>query len=481
MSEHPYLPRRIYGLETELGVAYVPAETQERSRRVTPDEIARYLFRGVVDWGRSSNVFLRNGSRVYLDVGSHPEYATAECDDPTEVTIQDRAGMEILQALADDAEGALAQEELGGDIYLFKNNTDSHGSSYGCHENYLVAREGRFGDFAHQLLPFLITRQLLCGAGRIVPHTGLVLSQRAAHMWDTVSSATTRTRPMINTRDEPHADPAEYRRLHVIIGDSNMAEPTTRLKVGMTEFALRLIESGTPMRDLSLANPAKAMREMAADPTGRVPLELSNGRTASALDLQQEYFTATLDLVARHGDPGPTLTAVLDLWRRGLTAIGTQDFTGVQTELDWVIKRRVLQRYADRHQLPLDDPRIRQLELAYHDLNPRRSLFARLERSGAITRLSTAEQVTAARTVPPQTTRAKLRGDFVAAAEDAGAGHVVDWTSVRLLEKAQRPWSAPMAEPRLPVHTVVVTDPFATSDPDVDELMEAVAHYRAED
>ena len=208
MSAHA---RRIFGIETEFGITC----TSGGQRTLTPDEVARYLFRKVVAWGRSSNVFLGNGSRLYLDVGSHPEYATAECDSLRQLVAHDRAGEQIVESLAVDAQARLAADEVRGEIYVFKNNTDSAGNSYGCHENYLVRRGGDFGAVSDGLLPFLISRQLICGAGKIV-HTSkgatYALSQRADHIWEGVSSATTRSRPIINTRDEPHADAEKFRR-----------------------------------------------------------------------------------------------------------------------------------------------------------------------------------------------------------------------------------------------------------------------------
>ena len=294
------MDRRIYGLETEYGVACTSGGT----RRLTPDEVARYLFRRVVTWGRSSNVFLRNGSRIYLDVGSHPEYATAECDDLVQLINHDRAGERILEDLIIDAEQRLASEGISGDIFLFKNNTDSHGNSYGCHENYLISRVGDFAKITDVLVPFLVSRQLICGSGKVL-HTArgaeYSVSQRAEHIWESVSSATTRSRPIINTRDEPHADPERYRRLHVIVGDSNMSETTTLLKVGSAELVLRLIEAGVPMRDLTLENPIRAIRDLSRDPTGRVTVALSNGRRVSALDLQSEYYEKVSEFVRREG------------------------------------------------------------------------------------------------------------------------------------------------------------------------------------
>src|SRR6201989_3235740 len=281
------MDKRIFGLENEDGVTC----TFRGSRTLRRAELARYLFRRVVSWGRSSNVFLRNGARLYLDVGSHPEYATAECDSLVQLVTHDRAGEWVLEDLLVDAEQRLADEGIGGDIYLFKNNTDSAGNSYGCHENYLIVRAGEFSRISDVLLPFLVTRQLICGAGKVLqtPKAAtFCLSQRAEHIWEGVSSATTRSRPIINTRDEPHADAERYRRLHVIVGDSNMNEVTTLLKVGSADLVLRMIEAGVIMRDLTLENPIRAIREVSHDISGRRKVRLVNGKECSALEIQQE-------------------------------------------------------------------------------------------------------------------------------------------------------------------------------------------------
>src|SRR5271168_5021906 len=278
------------GIETEFGVTC----TFHGHRRLSPDEVARYLFRRVVSWGRSSNVFLRNGARLYLDVGSHPEYATPECDNVVDLVTHDKAGERILEGLLVDADRRLREEGIAGDIYLFKNNTDSAGNSYGCHENYLVGRHGEFGRLADILIPFLVTRQIICGAGKVLqtPRGAVYcVSQRAEHIWEGVSSATTRSRPIINTRDEPHADAERFRRLHVIVGDSNMSETTMLLKVGATSIMLRMLEdSSVVMRDMTLENPIRAIREISHDTTCRRKVRLANGREASALDIQSEYL-----------------------------------------------------------------------------------------------------------------------------------------------------------------------------------------------
>jgi proteasome accessory factor A len=209
-------------------------------------------------------------SRLYLDVGSHPEYATAECDSIREVVVHDKAGERILEGLAEEAQQRLADEGIAGDIYVFKNNTDSAGNSYGCHENYLIGRTGEFSLVSDMLIPFLISRQIICGAGKLASgskRATYCVSQRADHIWEGVSSATTRSRPIINTRDEPHADAEKFRRLHVIVGDSNMCETTTLLKVGSADLVLRMAETGVVMRDLALENPIRAIREMSHDMT----------------------------------------------------------------------------------------------------------------------------------------------------------------------------------------------------------------------
>src|SRR5919205_955209 len=316
------MDRRIFGLENEYGVTC----TLRGQRRLSPDEVARYLFRRVVSWGRSSNVFLRNGARLYLDVGSHPEYATPECDSVTDLVVHDRAGERILEGLLVDAEKRLHDEGIAGDIYLFKNNTDSAGNSYGCHENYSVSRHGEFGRLADVLIPFLVTRQLICGAGKVLqtPRGAVFcVSQRAEHIWEGVSSATTRSRPIINTRDEPHADAERYRRLHVIVGDSNMSEYTTWLKVATCDLVLRMLEEQAVTRALPLDNPIRAIREISHDLTGTRRIRLAAGRSASALEIQREYYSRAVDFLGHTGGD-ETAKRVLELWGRTLDAVDSQ-------------------------------------------------------------------------------------------------------------------------------------------------------------
>ena len=449
------MERRIFGLENEYGVTC----TFRGQRRLSPDEVARYLFRRVVSWGRSSNVFLRNGARLYLDVGSHPEYATPECDNVLDLVVHDKAGERILEGLLIDAERRLREEGIAGDIYLFKNNTDSAGNSYGCHENYLVGRHGEFGRLADVLIPFLVTRQIICGAGKVLqtPRGAVYcVSQRAEHIWEGVSSATTRSRPIINTRDEPHADAERFRRLHVIVGDSNMSETTTLLKVGATDLVLRMIEAGVVMRDLSLENPIRAIREVSHDMTGRRKVRLQNGREASALDVQREYLGKAKDFVDRRGGD-PTTKRVLDLWERTLRAVETGDLDLVGQEIDWVTKYRLIERYRARNDLALSSPRVQQLDLAYHDVHRDRGLYYLLQKRGQVERATRDLAIFEAKSVPPQTTRARLRGEFIRRAQEKRRDFTVDWVHLKLNDQAQR--------------TVLCKDPFRAVDERVEKLI----------
>ncbi|MFD2080469.1 proteasome accessory factor A [Actinopolymorpha cephalotaxi] len=453
------MDRRIFGLENEYGVTC----TFRGQRRLSPDEVARYLFRRVVSWGRSSNVFLRNGARLYLDVGSHPEYATPECDSIIDLVTHDKAGERILEGLLVDAERRLREEGIAGDVYLFKNNTDSAGNSYGCHENYLVSRHGEFSRLADVLIPFLVSRQIICGAGKVLqtPRGAVyAVSQRAEHIWEGVSSATTRSRPIINTRDEPHADAERYRRLHVIVGDSNMSETTTLLKVGATDLVLRMIESGLVLRDLTLENPIRAIREISHDITGRRKVRLANGREASALEIQEEYFTKARDFVERRELATPLVTKVLDLWERTLKAVDSGDLTLVEREIDWVAKYRLVNRYRTKHGLSLNSPRVAQLDLAYHDIHRDRGLYYLLERRGQMTRLTNDLEVFEAKSVPPQTTRARLRGEFIKRAQERRRDFTVDWVHLKLNDQAQR--------------TVLCKDPFRSVDERVEKLIQSM-------
>src|SRR5437016_9426540 len=330
------MERRIFGLENEYGVTC----TLRGQRRLSPDEVARYLFRRVVSWGRSGNAFLETGARLYLDVGSHPEYATPECDSISDLVAHDKAGERILEHLLLSAEQRLREEGIRGVIYLFKNNTDSAGNSYGCHENYLTSRRDDFGHYAEVLIPFFVTRQIYAGAGKVLQTARgamFCISQRAEHIWEGVSSATTRSRPIINTRDEPHADAERFRRLHVIVGDSNMSEYASFLKVGATSILLRMLEDpSVVLRDLTLENPIRAIRDISHDVTCRRRVRLANGRELSAVDIQSEYLTRAQRFAKRRGLP-PLEQRALEMWEHVMMNL-EKDPLELRTEVDWVIK-----------------------------------------------------------------------------------------------------------------------------------------------
>jgi proteasome accessory factor A len=452
------MERRIFGLENEYGVTC----TLRGQRRLSPDEVARYLFRRVVSWGRSSNVFLENGARLYLDVGSHPEYATPECDDIAELVVHDKAGEWILSQLVEGAETRLREEGIRGDIYLFKNNTDSAGNSYGCHENYLTSRRDDFSHYTEVLIPFLVSRQIYSGAGKVLQTArGAVfcLSQRAEHIWEGVSSATTRSRPIINTRDEPHADAEKYRRLHVIVGDSNMSEYATYLKVGTTSILLRMLEDPqTVLRDLTLENPIRAIREISHDITCRRPVRLANGREMSALDIQSEYLQRALKFRDRQG-LSPQEDRALDMWEHCLKGLES-DPLSLHRECDWVAKYRLIDQYRARHDLALSSPRVSLLDLQYHDVDRKRGLYYRLQHHDELDRICADADIVTAISTPPQTTRARLRGEFVRRAKERRRDFTVDWVHLKLNDQAQR--------------TVLLKDPFKSKDDRVEKLIEGL-------
>jgi proteasome accessory factor A len=449
------MDRRIFGLENEYGVTC----TLRGQRRLSPDEVARYLFRRVVSWGRSSNVFLANGARLYLDVGSHPEYATPECDSVYDLVVHDKAGERILEQLLASAEQRLREEGIRGVIYLFKNNTDSAGNSYGCHENYCTSRRDDFSHYAEVLIPFLVSRQIYAGAGKVLQTARgamYCISQRAEHIWEGVSSATTRSRPIINTRDEPHADAERYRRLHVIVGDSNMSEYSTFLKVGACAILLRMLEEpNIVLRDMTLENPIRAIREISHDITCKRRVRLANGREMTALEIQSEYLTRALKYAERR-DLSPLEKQALDMWEHCLTQLES-DPLKLDREVDWVIKHNLIEQYREKNDLPLSHPRVALLDLQYHDVNRDRGIFYKMQARDLVERVCTDSDIATAVETPPQTTRARLRGEFIRRAKERKRDYTVDWVHLKLYDQAQR--------------TVLCKDPFKSRDERVEKLI----------
>jgi proteasome accessory factor A len=448
------MKRRIFGLENEYGLTC----TLNGQRRLSPDNVARYLFEKVIPGARNANVFLENGARLYLDTGFHPEYATPECDDVTELVVHDKAGERIIEDLLNQAEKRLREDGISGDILLFKNNTDSAGNSYGCHENYLVSRDVSFQRLAEALIPFFVTRQIFAGAGKVLQTPRgfhYCLSQRAQHICQEISGATTSSRSIINTRDEPHADAERYRRLHVIVGDSNMSEVTTYLKVGTTALVLDMVEDGFFDRDYSLQSPVQAIRDISHDPTLKETVKLKDGRTITALEMQLEYSEYATRYV-KTIDADSVTTDVLARWTDVLERLA-DDPMQLGREVDWVIKRNLIESYMEKNRLSWRDPKVSLIDLQYHDIRPRRGLYYRLAGRDLVERITDDAAIEEAKHTPPQTTRARLRGEFIRQANLKGKDYRVDWVYLKLNDPERE--------------TILCKDPFQSHDERVARLI----------
>ncbi len=376
-----------------------------------------------------ANVILTNGARLYVD-HAHPEYSAPETTDPLSAVIWDKAGERVMAAAAT----AAAATPGGQPIQLYKNNTDSKGASYGCHENYLMSRSTPFADIVRHLTPFFVSRQVVCGAGRVSlgadgRDSGFQISQRADFFEVEVGLETTLKRPIINTRDEPHADPEKYRRLHVIIGDANLSEISTYLKLGTTALVLAMIEDRFLAADLGIEAPVSELRAVSHDPTCKHLITLRDGRRMTAVQLQLEYLELARKYTEdRYGGDTDELTAdVLDRWESVLARLA-EDPLLTARELDWTAKLEVLNGYRARDGLAWSHPRLQLVDLQYADVRPDRGLYNRLASLGRMTRLVTDEQVTRAITEPPDDTRAYFRGRCLRTYPDAVAA--ASWDSV---------------------------------------------------
>ncbi len=425
------MKKRIYGLENEFGIAFTC-----NGRRTLPSEkVVRYLFEKLITTEGFLNVFLENGARFYLDTGCHPEYATPECASPMDVMIYDKAGERILESLLNYAQNKVHEEGFQGELAIFKNNTDFVGNSYGCHENYLADRTADFYYVAEQLIPFLVTRQIFTGAGKVFrTRRGTVyhISQRAQHIRQKISGTTTNERSIINTRDEPHAIKEKYRRLHIIVGDSNMSEFSTYLKVGTTALVLQMIEDDFLPPIFSLRNPVRAIKDISRDLTCREAVPLNSGKKYSALELQKEY----LDLAHRYYSTrpmSPEAADILQKWEYVLTKL-EEDPMQLHHEIDWVIKLHLLQAYGERTNLSpeVSGDRMLMLDLQYHDIRHEKGLYFLLERKGQVVRLATDEQIEKAMVDPPQNTRAKMRGELIKLAKMKRIPYDLDWNYIRI-------------------------------------------------
>ncbi len=376
-----------------------------------------------------ANVILTNGARLYVD-HAHPEYSTPECTNPRDVVVWDKAGELVMQRAA-----ALASQMPNNPpMLLYKNNVDNKGASYGAHENYLMDRATPFGDIVAHLIPFFVTRQVVSGAGRVGRRqdgsdAGFQISQRADYFEVEVGLETTLKRPLVNTRDEPHADPHKYRRLHVILGDANLSEVSTLLKLGTTALVLRMIEDRVLPGDLALERPVRELRDVSYDPTLTHLLRLKDGRRMTSVQVQWEYLEHARKHVDRTlgSDVDADTAEVLQRWESVLTRLEADPMQCGQ-ELDWVAKLTLLESYRDRDGLEWDHPKLALIDLQYADVRPDKGLYHRLVRLGRMERLVDAAAVEAAVTDPPEDTRAYFRGRCLAQYPEQVAA--ASWDSV---------------------------------------------------
>lgn len=490
VHDEPHRFSRIFGIETEYGISVTGNE-----KPCGTSEIAMRMFRPVVSRARSTNTYLNNGSRLYLDVGSHPEYATAEARDPLTALEQDLAGERLMSRLARNAEvGIRATYGEGAQVHLFKNNVDSQGHSFGCHENYLVRRFVSLQQVERQLLPFLITRQIFSGAGRLIGTDGDVrfeISQRADYLDEAVSSSTTRARPMVNTRDEPHANPEQYRRLHVIIGDSNRSQFATMMKLATTHLVLCVIEEsvrlGIPsgLESCALVDPSAANRAISRDVTGRLaqfdmediqgfrnaqrsfmtqePNETMEGQIGrggsddvNALAMQRYYYDVVVRFMQQYGAqlqadlPRVNVHDILRQWADILQSIQSGDIDALSHRIDWAAKYRLLNALRRRHP-NLDALKLTQIDMNYHDIVHGSAYDSMLEH-GAMQHLLSESEIERALNDPPHDTRAVLRGRFVERALHHDAQFSCDWTRLTLAHPQRM--------------EAVLMDPFDTSQSD---------------
>jgi proteasome accessory factor A len=378
------------------------------------------------DYNRLLNKPLANGGRLYVD-GAHPEYSTPECTNPRQVVAFERAGERVLAACL----SAMTRGRGNEEFLLYKNNSDGKGNSYGYHENYLLPRSLPFDRLVQVLVPFLVTRPIYAGAGKVgaenqTDAAEYQISQRADFFECLVDLNTMVKRPIINTRDEPHADFAKYRRLHVIVGDANMAELSTYLKIGTMAVVLGMIEAGAAFPKIELDDPVRAFKDVSRDLAMKGALKLGGGRAMSAIGIQRAYLKAAMDFYACH-ELDQITKDILVRWEEVLDKL-EQDPALLARDLDWVAKRQMIRSYMDRKGCGWDDPRVAMLDLQYHDIRPDKGLYYTLERGNLIDRLLRDGEIERAELDPPTDTRAYFRGQCLK--RFPRSVYAASWTSV---------------------------------------------------
>ena len=415
------------------------------------------------------NVVLSNGARFYVD-HAHPEYSSPECLDPLQGALYDKAGERVIATAADTMRQTLRP---GEDLRIHKNNSDGKGNSYGFHENYLVSRTLPFSDLIQYATTWLVARQIFTGSGKLGAENGrprvpYQLTQRADFFEEEVGLETTLKRPIINTRDEPHGDASKYRRLHVIIGDANMSEVQTFLKLGTTALLLAALEDGAIPDPLELADPVEATWRVSHDLTLNYPLTLADRGTITALELQRQYYE-WLSKYAEQELPEEVWSDVVDEWSAVLDDLESDPMLTAD-RLDWAAKYRMLQGFRDRDELAWDDPKLAMIGLQYHDTDPNKGLAYRLESRGALRRLFTDEQVERATVEPPTNTRAYFRGRCVARYPESLVA--ANWHSLVFDTGEASLKRVPMMEPLRGTEAVVGA--LLDSSPEAADLIEAL-------
>jgi proteasome accessory factor PafA2 len=403
------------------------------------------------------NKTLINGARYYVD-HAHPEYSCPEVTNARDLVIHEKAGERIVEVSRREANTLLPE---GAVMLIHKNNSDRKGNSYGCHENYLMDRRTSFKRIVEHLLPFFVTRQVYCGAGKVGSENrghecDFQLSQRADFFETEVALDTMVKRPIINTRDEPHADRDKYRRLHVIVGDSNMSEYTIYLRNGITALVLSMVEDGAITRDLAMRDPVRAIKEVSHDPTLRHTIALDGGSKMTAVEVQHEYLEMALKYAARH--PLDAVTKdVLEKWQHVMERLAS-DPMSLTREIDWVAKKHLIENFMERKRLPWDDSRVQMLDLQYHDSRPDKGLYYMLERQGQVERIVTDDEINAAVYNPPNDTRAYFRGECLR--RFPGEVFGVNWDSISFGFDDE------------PIKRIMMSEPLKGTREHVEELLE---------
>jgi proteasome accessory factor A len=402
------------------------------------------------------NKTLINGARYYVD-HAHPEYSCPEVTNARELVIHEKAGERILEASRREADTLLP---AGAQMLIYKNNSDRKGNSYGSHENYLMDRRTSFKQIVEHLMPFLVTRQVYAGAGKVGSENrghpcDFQLSQRADFFETEVALDTMVKRPIINTRDEPHADREKYRRLHMITGDANLSEYTIYLRTGVTTLVLGMIEDGAIRKNLSLRDPVRAIKECSHDSTCRRELALESGKKLTAVQIQAEYLEMALQYAASR-PLDPETKDVLVKWQHVIDALGRDPFE-LREQIDWVMKKSLIEGFMERKSLDWDSPQVEMLDLQYHDLRPEKGLYYVLERQGKAERIVTDEEITAAIRKPPEDTRAYFRGECLRRYGPAVFG--VNWDSISFSVDDE------------PIKRILMAEPLKGSKIHVEELL----------